>query len=70
VTNAVTQRLKAPRTALYEGPQKITFSERNGRLRAIGNVDSQNSFGALIRGQFIVEFQGEEVLTVKFPGQD
>jgi hypothetical protein len=70
VTNAVTSRLKAPRTAVYEGPERLAIEEKNSVIRVSGFVDSQNSFGALIRTVFAVEIGNEGVLSVHFPVEE
>jgi hypothetical protein len=42
-------RLKAPATAKYSG---VTVSGFSGSYEVAGSVDSQNSFGALVRSSF------------------
>jgi hypothetical protein len=73
VTNAVTSQLRAPRTAVYDGPEHFKFEERKGARRVVGYVDSQNSFGALVRTQFKVEISkvgGEwKAINTHFPEQ-
>jgi hypothetical protein len=69
-TNAVTQRLKAPRTAIFDGPDAVALSwgeYENYRLLR-GYVDSQNGFGALVRMKWEVKFhaRNDEVMDVKF----
>jgi hypothetical protein len=68
-TNAVTQRLKAPRTAVFDGPDAVALSwgdYENYRLLR-GYVDSQNGFGALVRMKWEVKFnaRNDEVMDVK-----
>jgi hypothetical protein len=60
--NMVRDRLKAPRTAKFVGRFDSAFVP----LRKIGNtwrynvtVDAENSFGALIRGEFLCIINGD-----------
>jgi hypothetical protein len=53
VTNAVSGKLKAPRTAIFCGPEEM---KDDGCCNASGFVDSQNSFGALLRTKFTVYY--------------
>jgi hypothetical protein len=53
VTNAVSAQLKAPRTAIFCGPEELTEGDRGS---VSGYVDSQNSFGALIRTRFTAHY--------------
>jgi len=72
---AVTKRLKAPRTAKF--PSTLLLLGRHeykiykmpgGSYRVFSWVDSQNGFGAMIRSQWMVELKGSgdqwEVVTV------
>lgn len=53
----VESALKAPSTAQFQDSQDLKI-QRNGNLVAVqGYVDSQNSFGAMIRSDFLVEFR-------------
>jgi hypothetical protein len=68
VIEAVKLHLKAPRTAVFDGPKSIEVQKRSGgQMRAVGYVDSQNGFGALIRNTFVAEMRGGKVVSVKFP---
>lgn len=53
---SVKERLKAPRTAKFKGmfddPVRDVTDLGSGRFRVKSWVDSQNSFGAMIRNQF------------------
>lgn len=52
----VSSVLKAPSTAEFQNSWEMVVA-RNGNLVAVqGYVDSQNGFGAMIRSDFIVEF--------------
>lgn len=53
----VKARLKSPATAIFNHNTPTTHS-------ASGTVDSQNSFGALLRSQFYCSFAGETVTQV------
>lgn len=53
----VSSFLKAPSTADF-APMYETAMQRNKKLVAVkGYVDSQNSFGAMIRSEYLVEFK-------------
>lgn len=66
VTNAcqaaVTQRLKAPRTAQFAsvGETRVNAMRPGERYDVVSHVDAQNAFGALIRKRYRceVEFTG------------
>lgn len=49
----VKERLKAPRTANFDN-QDIKVTEVNDGYLVVGEVDAENSFGALIRSKFII----------------
>ena len=51
-TMLVENRLKAPRTAKFNGGAWNVVYLGNNRYRVDGSVDSQNSFGAMIRTTF------------------
>lgn len=70
-TNAVTLRLKAPRTAVFDGPKSVYYGDGSGYRVMRGYVDSQNGFGALVRMKWEVKFsqRSEEVYGVEFEEQ-
>lgn len=60
----VVERLKAPATAAFQSFDKLSVSgSGTGPWRVSGYVDSQNSFGALLRSNYtcVVEFSGDNV---------
>lgn len=50
-------RLKAPSTAKFPTFNEATISKSGSKYQIVGYVDSQNSFGAIIRASFIVEIE-------------
>lgn len=70
VTNAVTQRLKAPRTAVFDGLESFKLKGDRAERTVEGYVDSQNGFGAMVRTAFEVKMIGDQVSNVSFPGQE
>jgi hypothetical protein len=48
---AITQRLKAPSTSKFVSGAKVY--EKEGKYYVAGEVDAQNSFGAMIRTQYV-----------------
>lgn len=60
VRRYVTSQMKAPSTA------EVTIREAgygvDGKIRMVGHVDAQNSFGAMLRNEWIIELsqQGDE----------
>lgn len=55
---AIEQKLKAPSTAKFCGQSKAEFSKlSSGAMVVQGYVDSQNSFGAMIRADWIVKLR-------------
>lgn len=68
--DAVRAKLKAPASAKFPGGERV---ENVGTTyRVFGQVDAQNSFGALLRGNFrcvaTLEGQAWSVYSVDFPG--
>lgn len=68
--NFVKQNLKAPTTAQFPGANAEgvgTVLQDNGRWGVIGYVDSQNSFGAMIRSDYVCElsYNGNQVVAHK-----
>lgn len=53
---AVKEQLKAPSTAKFSG--SYATAKSGGGYRVEGNVDSQNSFGAMIRARYVCESSG------------
>lgn len=51
----VKDNLKAPSTAKFSN-QKYGYNEEHSRYVVSGSVDSQNSFGAMIRANFYAEY--------------
>lgn len=72
-TNEVTQRLKSPRTAVFDGPDAVSVNwGEHANYRSLrGYVDSQNGFGALVRMNWEVQISpsSDEVYRVKFDEQ-
>lgn len=58
----VLSQLKAPATAEFVGSDRITEGEVG--VMVTGEVDAQNSFGALIRSSYICSFTGQTVTEV------
>jgi hypothetical protein len=50
----VKEKLKSPKTAEFEPISTITFKNEGNVWAFVGYVDSQNSFGALIRTNFSI----------------
>ena len=59
----VKSRLKSPTTAEFSD---VKASKSNGVITVSGKVDSQNSFGAMIRNNFIVQFENGKVIDINF----
>jgi hypothetical protein len=51
-TRAVAERLKAPSTARFHGPTASWHDQAKGTGWIRGQVDAQNSFGAMLRSTF------------------
>lgn len=64
--NQVKAGLKAPATAVFCNENELLIKENNGKYYVSGWVDSQNSFGAMIRTQInnfkIVNINGKLVV--------
>lgn len=61
---AVKKRLKAPATSVFFGFEQ---EEMDGRLTAVrGQVDSENSFGAMIRSSFKCHVLDDKDATVMY----
>jgi hypothetical protein len=60
VTNAVSEKLKAPATARFVPLKEMEVKlDDRGNALARGWVDAQNSFGALIRTHFSIEAENQ-----------
>ncbi len=53
----VRDHLKAPSTAKFPGYPEVRWDSANRRASAIGKVDAQNAFGAMLRQQYVVIMQ-------------
>ncbi len=49
----VRDKLKSPSTASF--PQHFNAEKKNGKWTVVGVVDAQNSYGAMLRQNFLVE---------------
>lgn len=56
----ISQYLKAPATAKFPGMSEVQITRFQDGFRVDGYVDSQNSYGALIRSPFSTLFQFKE----------
>ena len=58
----IKDRLKAPGTAKFHGGSQDAVYLGDNRYRVVGSVDSQNSFGAMLRTDFqaIVRDEGDK----------
>lgn len=52
---AVTDRLKAPATAQFAPLEDVDLQKDSGNYTIVGDVDSENGFGALIRTSYSCE---------------
>lgn len=68
--NLVKQVLKSPSTAKFPSFSEYKFGKSEGIVTVQGYVDSQNSFGATIRGEFQVKFDGETAISLIFEGKE
>jgi hypothetical protein len=62
----ILEELKAPLSAVFPDITEVTVKEQNHRVYVTGYVDAQNSFGALIRKDFVVWYyvkQNGEILS-------
>lgn len=67
----VKNALKSPSTAKF--PSNISeykFGKDKGILTVQGYVDSQNSYGATVRGEFQVKFSGDTATSLIFEGKE
>ncbi len=57
ILNALKPSLKAPLTAVLCEKEQLSISENNGIYNITGNVNSQNSYGAMVSTDFTVQAQ-------------
>ena len=69
---AIKSILKSPSTAKFAPFSEWGFNKVRGVVSVTGYVDSQNSFGAMLRNKFIVEFDAktEKINHLIFEGKD
>lgn len=58
-TNYVSEQLKAPSTAHFSPIEKSGVKFDAGHIRVSGYVDSQNSFGAMLRSKYTIWMRGD-----------
>lgn len=58
VTNEVARHLKSPASARFSSFEEARVGNDSDAPRFHGHVDSQNSFGALLRSEFEAEVRG------------
>lgn len=72
-TMAVKSRLKAPSTAVFQSSMYANITNIGDKYTVSSYVDSQNSFGATLRSNFVVKLRldGEqfEVLDIKIENE-
>lgn len=56
--------LKSPSTAKFCKDSDYEFSKENGIIKAQGYVDAQNSFGAIIRSNFLLTYDAVKKVPV------
>lgn len=64
--NAVEDRLKAPASAVFCNATEYRVAISDNLVLVQGHVDSQNSFGAMLRSEFIVELDVEDVNNFRY----
>ena len=65
----IKNRLKSPSTAKFSN-QKAVYDEKTKTYKVQGDVDSQNSFGAMIRSRFYAEYNDQlEIKYLTFDGE-
>ena len=62
---AVESRLKSPSTAVFSSGLNSTVAKSGDTVKVRGFVDSQNTFGAMLRSQWVVTLRGGEVQSVE-----
>lgn len=68
--NLMKDILKSPSTAKFANISEYKFGKEKGIITVQGYVDSQNSFGATVRGQFQVKFDGETATSLIFEDKE
>ena len=68
--NLMLNVLKAPSTAKFGSISEYKFGKDKGIVTVQGYVDSQNSFGATVRGEFQVKFNGSTAISLIFEGKE
>lgn len=68
--DTINSMLKSPSTAKFAGYNDWRFGKENGEAIVQGYVDSQNSFGAMIRADFQLKVKGDEITSFIFDGQE
>lgn len=67
---AIKTILKAPSTAKFPNISEWRFGKQEGVTIIQSYVDSQNSFGAMIRSEFQLKIQNEEIISLIIDGQE
>ena len=62
----VQEILKAPSTAKFPGLDEWGFDKKDGIVTIQGYVDSQNSFGAMVRSKFQVKYNEKKEMMTSF----
>ncbi len=67
----INECLKSPSTAEYPFVDEWSYSKSNGIITVSSYVDSQNSFGAMIRSNFTIQFDTstDTVVSLVFDGE-
>lgn len=58
--------LKAPSTAKFPGLKEWGFAKQDGKIYIQGYVDSQNSFGAMLRSDFQITLNADDYTITSF----
>lgn len=67
---AIKTILKSPSTAKFPNINEWRFGKQDGVITIQSYVESQNSFGAMIRSDFQMKIQNEEVISLILDGQE
>ncbi|WP_313803257.1 hypothetical protein [Cytobacillus sp.] len=62
--------LKAPSSAKFPNITEWKFGKQDGVIMVQSYVDSQNSFGAMIRSEFQFKIQNDKVISLIFEGKE
>lgn len=68
--NAIKSLLKAPSTAKFPNISEWRFSKTNNATIIQSYVDSQNSFGAMLRSEFQIKIENEKVTSLILDGTE